>query len=90
MLDEPTTGLHQGDVSRLVAVLERLVERGDTLLIIEHHPEVIAVADHVIELGPEGGEAGGRIVATGPPAAIAKAKTATGAVLKARRQRVTP
>jgi excinuclease ABC subunit A len=82
VLDEPTTGLHQGDVMRLIDVLYRLVDRGDTLVVIEHHPSVIASADHVVELGPEGGEGGGRIVAEGTPRDIAKAKTATGAVLK--------
>ncbi len=82
VLDEPTTGLHQGDVMRLIGVLYRLIERGDTLVVIEHHPSVIGSADHVIELGPEGGEGGGRIVAQGPPRAIAKANTATGQVLR--------
>jgi excinuclease ABC subunit A len=65
-----------------VRVLGRLVERGDTLLVIEHHPEVIASADWLIELGPDGGEAGGRIVASGPPKDVAKRATATGKVLK--------
>ena len=63
-------------------VLDRLVERGDTLVVIEHHPAVIAAADHVIELGPEGGEAGGRLVAEGTPREVAKKPTATGLVLK--------
>ena len=81
MLDEPTTGLHLGDVAKLIDVLDRLVERGDTLVVIEHHPAVIASADHVIELGPEGGEEGGRIVAEGSPRELAKAATATGKVL---------
>ncbi len=82
VLDEPTTGLHQGDVARLVSVLDRLVQRGDSLLIIEHHPAVIAAADHVIELGPEGGADGGRILAQGAPRDIAAAGTATGVVLQ--------
>ncbi|HVY46497.1 MAG TPA: excinuclease ABC subunit A, partial [Minicystis sp.] len=82
VLDEPTTGLHLADVARLVAVLDRLVERGDTLAIIEHHPAVIAAADHVIELGPEGGESGGRIVAEGAPRDVARVGTATGLVLR--------
>ena len=81
MLDEPTTGLHQGDVMRLIDVLYRLVDRGDTLVVIEHHPSVIASAEHVVELGPEGGESGGRVVAEGSPREIAKRKTATGTVL---------
>jgi excinuclease ABC subunit A len=88
VLDEPTTGLHLADVARLLRVLDRLVERGDTLVIVEHHPAVIASADHVIELGPEGGEAGGRVVAVGTPRAVAARPTATGAVLKALFARV--
>ncbi|MBK8996484.1 MAG: excinuclease ABC subunit UvrA [Myxococcales bacterium] len=82
VLDEPTTGLHLADVSKLVAVLSRLVERGDTLVVIEHHPLVIAGADWVVELGPDGGERGGRVVAEGPPAKIAGRKTPTGSVLR--------
>ncbi|HMK72956.1 MAG TPA: excinuclease ABC subunit A, partial [Myxococcaceae bacterium] len=83
VLDEPTTGLHLSDVERLVRFLGRLVDRGDTLVVIEHHPAVIAAADQVVELGPEGGEAGGRIVAAGPPERIQEAPTATGVVLRA-------
>jgi excinuclease ABC subunit A len=83
VLDEPTTGLHVADVSKLVSVLSRLVTRGDTLVVIEHHPTVMAGADWIVELGPEGGGGGGRIVAEGPPSAVARKKTATGAVLKA-------
>ncbi|MFZ5897144.1 MAG: excinuclease ABC subunit UvrA [Myxococcota bacterium] len=82
VLDEPTTGLHLADVTRLVHVLGRLVERGDTLVIIEHHPQVIAGADWLIELGPDGGARGGRIVAEGPPARVAKKNTATGLVVR--------
>ena len=81
VLDEPTTGLHLADVSKLVRVLGRLVERGDTLVVIEHHPLVMAGADYLVELGPEGGERGGRIVAEGAPRAVAKKRTATGEVL---------
>lgn len=81
VLDEPTTGLHLSDVARLVRVLDRLVERGDTLVIVEHHPDVIANADWVVELGPEAGEAGGRIVFEGEPRALVKRKTATGRAL---------
>ncbi|TKD12036.1 excinuclease ABC subunit UvrA [Polyangium fumosum] len=83
VLDEPTTGLHLSDVARLVAVLDRLVQRGHSLLIIEHHPAVIAAADHVIELGPEGGKGGGRVVAEGSPEVVARRATATGRVLRA-------
>ncbi|HTQ04402.1 MAG TPA: excinuclease ABC subunit UvrA [Polyangiaceae bacterium] len=83
VLDEPTTGLHVADVEKLVHVLGRLVERGDTLIVIEHHPQVMAGADWLIELGPDGGDAGGRIVAAGAPRDVAKKKTATGGVLAA-------
>ena len=82
MLDEPTTGLHLSDVTRLMDVLGRLIDRGDTLVVIEHHPVVIAGADWVCELGPGGGEHGGRVVASGPPRTVAKRKTATAAVLR--------
>jgi excinuclease ABC subunit A len=81
VLDEPTTGLHLSDVARLVRVLDRLVERGDTLVIVEHHPDVISNADWVVELGPEAGEAGGRVVFEGEPKALLKKKTATGRAL---------
>ncbi|MFW5739729.1 MAG: excinuclease ABC subunit A, partial [Myxococcota bacterium] len=81
VLDEPTTGLHLSDVAKLVRVLHQLVDRGDTLVVIEHHPDVIAAADHVIELGPEGGAGGGHVVAEGPPKHVAKRKTPTGKVL---------
>lgn len=82
VLDEPTTGLHIADVAKLMGVLDRLVERGDTLVVIEHHPQVIAGADYLVELGPEGGAAGGKVVATGAPARVAKLKTATAAVVR--------
>ena len=83
VLDEPTTGLHISDVAKLMTVLGRLVERGDTLIVIEHHPQVIAGADYLVELGPEGGAQGGKIVAAGSPAKVAKGKTATAAVVRA-------
>ena len=71
LLDEPTTGLHFADVEKLLQVLDRLVERGNTVVVIEHQLDVIRCADRVIDLGPEGGEQGGQIVAAGTPKEIA-------------------
>ncbi|GAB4145867.1 MAG: excinuclease ABC subunit UvrA [Planctomycetota bacterium] len=84
ILDEPTTGLHLDDVDKLLGVLERLVGRGDTVIVIEHHLDVIAAADHVIEMGPEAGDAGGRVVASGTPAEVAARGTHTGRFLRAK------
>ena len=83
ILDEPTTGLHFADVQRLLDVLDRLVEAGNTVVVIEHNLDVIKNADWIIDLGPEGGDRGGEIVAEGPPKEIAKSKRSyTGQVLK--------
>ncbi len=71
LMDEPTTGLHLDDVARLIEVLQALVDRGNTLVVVEHHPDVIKAADYVVDLGPEGGDAGGEIVAAGRPEEIA-------------------
>jgi len=83
ILDEPTTGLHFADVQRLLDVLDRLVEAGNTVVVIEHNLDVIKNADWIIDLGPEGGDRGGEIVAEGPPKELAKSKRSyTGQVLK--------
>src|SRR6185295_5592244 len=83
ILDEPTTGLHFHDVAKLLEVLHELVEQGNTVVVIEHNLEVIKTADWIIDLGPEGGDAGGEIVAAGPPEQVAREKRSyTGAFLK--------
>jgi excinuclease ABC subunit A len=82
LLDEPTTGLHMEDVGRLVGALQRLVDMGHTVLVIEHNLELVQVADHVIDLGPEGGGAGGRLLFTGTPEAAAATDTPTGHALR--------
>ncbi|WP_374720698.1 excinuclease ABC subunit UvrA [Peribacillus tepidiphilus] len=88
ILDEPTTGLHVDDISRLLVVLQRLVENGDTVLVIEHNLDVIKAADYIIDLGPEGGEKGGTIIATGTPEEVAEVEAShTGRYLKPILQR---
>ena len=82
VLDEPTTGLHLQDARKLIGVFDRLVKRGDTLVIVEHHPDVILASDWVVELGPEAGEAGGALVFEGTPAQLLKSKTVTAKALR--------
>ncbi|MDO4177736.1 MAG: excinuclease ABC subunit UvrA [Phascolarctobacterium sp.] len=83
ILDEPTTGLHIADVHKLLDVLQRLVEAGDSVIVIEHNLDVIKVADHIIDLGPEGGDMGGTVVAAGTPEEVAKVKESyTGQYIK--------
>ena len=83
ILDEPTTGLHFEDIRVLLGVLNRLVNKGNTVIIIEHNMDVIKVADHIIDIGPEGGAAGGKVICTGTPQEVANHKTSeTGKFLK--------
>ena len=74
VLDEPTTGLHTHDVKKLLEVLQRIVDNGDTVLVIEHNLDVIKSADHIIDIGPEGGDEGGTIVACGTPEQVARSE----------------
>ena len=83
ILDEPTTGLHTADVHKLIEVLHKLVDSGNTVVVIEHNLDVIKTADYLIDLGPEGGDKGGTLVATGTPEEVVKVKASyTGAYLK--------
>ena len=83
ILDEPTTGLHFEDIRKLLIVLNRLVEKGNTVVVIEHNLDVIKSADHIIDIGPEGGFRGGEVIASGTPEQIAKSKKSyTGHFLK--------
>ena len=82
-MDEPTTGLHNYDVDKLCKVLTKLKQSGNTIIVIEHNLDVIKLADHIIDLGPEGGDNGGTIIATGTPEEVAKNKNSyTGKFLK--------
>ena len=83
ILDEPTTGLHFEDVKKLLEVLYELVNQGNTVIVIEHNLDVVKTADHVVDVGPEGGDGGGKIIATGTPESIAAIKSSfTGYYLK--------
>jgi len=83
VLDEPTVGLHMADVEKLIHVLHRLVDAGNSVVVIEHNLDVMAEADWIIDMGPEAGAAGGKVVVAGPPAAVAReTKSHTGVVLK--------
>ena len=82
VLDEPTVGLHMADVEKLIRVLHRLVDGGNTVVVIEHNLDVMAEADWIVDLGPEGGAAGGRIVAQGAPEKVATTASHTGRILK--------
>ena len=83
VLDEPTTGLHSDDVKKLIDVLQRLVDHGDTVLVIEHNLDVVKCADWLIDMGPEGGDQGGTVVCTGTPEQVAQVESSyTGQYLK--------
>ena len=83
ILDEPTTGLHVDDIKKLLVILQKIVDNGDTVLIIEHNLDVIKVADYIIDLGPDGGNGGGKVIAKGTPEEVSKTKGSyTGEFLK--------
>ena len=83
ILDEPSTGLHQDDIKKLLIILNRIVDNGDTVIVIEHNLDIIKQADYIIDLGPEGGDFGGKIIAKGTPEEISKCKSSfTGEFLK--------
>jgi excinuclease ABC subunit A len=83
ILDEPSVGLHMEDVTQLIKVLHKLVDAGHTVIVVEHHPHILAACDWIIELGPGGGPDGGRIIATGTPEVVAKTNTPTAPYLQA-------
>jgi excinuclease ABC subunit A len=91
ILDEPTTGLHFADIEKLLEVLQRLVDAGNTVLVIEHNLDVIKQADWIVDLGPEGGEAGGEVIATGTPEQVAEVEESyTGRFLRKLLPSATP
>jgi excinuclease ABC subunit A len=91
VLDEPSVGLHAADVHNLIGVLQQLVDQGNTVLIIEHHPDIVKVSDWVIDLGPEGGDDGGQVIAEGTPDQICRVKASyTGKFLKPHLQQPVP
>ena len=77
ILDEPTTGLHMADTERLISILQRLADKGNSVIVIEHNLDVIKCADYIIDLGPDGGDKGGLVIAKGTPEEVAKVKKAT-------------
>jgi excinuclease ABC subunit A len=89
ILDEPTTGLHTEDVSKLIAILQRLADGGNTVVVIEHNLDLIKTADHIIDLGPEGGDGGGTVVCAGTPEVVSECeKSYTGAYLKEKLKKI--
>jgi excinuclease ABC subunit A len=89
LLDEPTTGLHWLDVQKLMDLLFRLRDAGNTLVVIEHNLDVIRLADHVVEIGPEGGDKGGKLVFEGSPEELSRQKTNTGIFLSRHKDQLT-